>query len=288
MVTNSIVIAKDEDFEKVSAVLESMESEAELSDIALLPEYANIIFDSTAENAEEVMRVLRERHPDIAWRLMMSEDEVIKSVCVYDGKNFSVERIDKNMDEIAAEAQYSCSGNCESCSSGCSSHHEHGEGCDCEECQAEEFDLDSTIEMFDEIAREEDDTFFPTLVNAYFEEMERFCSEQADDDDVLDLFLSNNARIIIAAARADGSYSKTEHALIERIIGETDFSRMLNSLDDVIPDTDSIKKSMKYWREAEGFGYEIRRYLLMLCTYLCSADAFVNDVERVFLETIAG
>ena len=287
MVTNSIVAATDESYDIISAVIEKHEKELSLCDIALLPDYGNILFDCEEENAHKLMDILRTEHKECTWRLMMSEGETIKSIYVFDGSSFTSETVGKTMDEIAAESSFSCSGNCSECHhDNCDCHHEHGDDCDCEECRAEEFSLDDTIEMFNEIAKEAEDAFYPTLVNACLEELHRFVDEQSEDEEVLDIFLNSIAQTVIAAAACDGTYSLREHTAIEILIGETDFDRMKNSLHDIIPDDDSLCQSLKYWREAQSYGYELRRYILMLCTFVCAVDNNVNETEHSFLEML--
>lgn len=294
MVTNSIVAVTDESYEIISKALESCENELSLSDIALLPDYANILFDCEEKSSHAFMEILRTKYSDAAWRLMMSEGETIKSIFVFDGKSFTAEAVGKTMDEIAAESRFSCSGNCSECSSdcnhshvdGCSCTHIHGEECDCDEYRAEAFSLDDTVEMFNEIAQEPEDVFYQTLVNAYLEELNRFVSEQSAEDDVLDIFLNSIAQIVISAAACDGSYTLREHGAVEQLIGETDFDRMKKSLADIIPDNESLCRSLGYWRETERYGYEMRRYILMLCTFVCCVDGEVNEKEYAFLNML--
>lgn len=287
MVTNSIVTINDDAFEAVSGVIEKYEKEFGLEDTALLPEYNNIIFDSTEDAAEKLMQMLITERKDTPWRLMMSNGEMIMSISVYDGRSFSQEKVGKSMDEIAQESRFSCSGSCADCSSDCHGHHH--EGCDCDECRAEEFSLDETADMFNDLIRSADKDFYPTLVSAYFEELNRFVHDQSgeDADDVEDLFRNNIALTVLSAACADGAYTMTEHDIVEGLIGETDFERLKRSLPDLLPDTDDLKQSMKYWHEAQSFGYEIRRYILMICTYVCCADGDLNAAERSFLEMLS-
>ena len=291
MVTNSIVAATDESYDIISAVIEQYEKELSLCDIALLPDYGNILFDCLEENAHKLMDILRTEHMDCSWRLMMSEGETIKSIYVFDGINFTSETVGKTMDEITAESQFSCSGNCSDCSSdchhdNCESHNEHGGDCECEECRAEEFSLEDTIEMFNEIAKESENGFYSTLVNAYIEEMHRFVNEQSEDEEGLDLLMNSVVLIIIAAAACDGTYSLREHTAIEMLIGETDFDHMKKSLPDIIPDDDNLCKSLKYWKAAQIYGYELRRYIIMLCTFVCAVDDNVNEDEYRFLNML--
>lgn len=289
MVTNSIVTPDEEYFEIISGIIERVEKEYDLRDTALLGDYLNIIFDCSRESAEAFMSLLQKEQPEVPWRLMMSEGEKVMSVYIYDGQSLTVEDIGKTMDEIALDAQFSCSGNCSECTSGgCGHEHNHGEGCDCGECRAQEFSLDETIGMFTEMMREGDDGFFGVLANAFREELRSFTEEQSGDDadEAYDVFMNNIAQIILACAGSDGSYTETEHALIEDIFGQMDFKRMKGFVQMMTKDDDDTMRTMKFWHEAETYGCEIRRYILMLCTYVCCADGEINEKEHDFLEML--
>lgn len=288
MVTNSIIVFKEEDFHRMAEAIGEYEAEMGLEDIALLEEYSNIIMDCAEENADALMKIIREKHSDLYWRWMESNGDLILKITVYDENGIVSERIDKSMDDIALESTYQCSGNCSECSGDC----EHGDGCNCGECSREKFSLEQSVEMINELAfNGEGEEFYSTLVKAFLEELKAFTEAQTEGneeaEEVYDLFLHMLTQIVLIAASRDGNYTLREHDCIEEITGEMDFDRTKAALPNITPDDESMICAMKYWHDAEGFGCDVRRLVLMMCVYLCSTDAPVNDTEMKFLEMLA-
>ena len=293
ILTSSVIIPDEEQFQAFAQALSEYESDLELQDIAVLEEYANILFDCTSANTEKLMNIMRSEHSDIYWRWMLSDSETVKSIAVYDKNGFVTENINKTMDQIAEDSAYSCSGSCSECSSDCTHGADcsHDDKCSCSSCKHDDFSLDDNIDMLNEIAKNgEGDEFFSTLVRAFLQELTNFVNEQTQDSeqagDAYDVFLNMLNIIIISAAACDGSYSLREHEYIEQLTGELDFERTKRGIPDIVPNDEEICKAMSYWYDAQSCGCNIRKYVLLLCTYLCCADAPVNKAEHDFLKML--
>lgn len=285
-ISSTISFVSEEGYKNVIDAFEknNWEELYALSDISLLDEYLNIIFDCDEGSCDAIMKNLILMFPDTYWRLTKNDGEVILSISSFDNNGLSCEQINKTLDDIAKDSTYACGASCDDCDRDCNEKPSRSE--------ADNIDIQRLCAMVEELANSPyEEEYFYTIGRAYRIEIERHMYAQFKDneeaDESSDIMLDAMLSLLAKMALVDGSYTQKEQDCIANVMTIFPYESVHERLEYVTGDLTYQLGTMKFWREMERvIDCKIRELFLIMCIYVGLCDGPLNDKELGFIKEL--